>query len=90
MVLQLATFSVVIRLPCGGFDKRVLDEAISGPPAGFAVWSLEPEKLEHFLYHLNGTHHNIKFTIETGQYSELPSYTFMFIGDLMCVLEGLL
>jgi len=65
MVLQLSTFSAEGGLLCGGFEKKMLDQAISRPPAGFAVWSLEPEKLQHSLYHLNSIHHNIKFMMET-------------------------
>jgi hypothetical protein len=49
------------------------------------VWSLELEKLEYLLYHLNSMHCGIKFTVETERYSEPPSCMFVFIGDLMAV-----
>ena len=88
MVLQLSTFSAGSGLLCGGFEKKVLDQAISRPPAGFALWSLEPEKLQHSLYHLNSIHHNIKFTMETRQYSGPPSFMFKFVGDPMAVCSG--
>jgi hypothetical protein len=88
MISQYATFSVGSGLPCGGSEKRVLDQAINGPPAGVTVLSLEPEKLEHLLYHPNSTRHNIKFTMETRQCCEPPSCTFVFVGDPMAVCFG--
>jgi len=89
MVLQLSTFSADSGHLCGGFEKKVLDQEINRHPAGF-VWSLEPEKLKHSLYQLNSIHHNIKFTEETRQYSVLPSFKFVFIGDPMALCSRMI
>jgi hypothetical protein len=79
VAMSLPLYPVIANFYIGDYEKAALESAPLKSRCWFryiddtfAMWQQGPDKLKHFLHHLNSIHQSIQFTIQTKSEGHLP------------------